>query len=544
MMHRHTRVQTPAGTAAGTHSLGRWALPLAISALAAGLAGCSEEQPPTSGRSFMDPVAFEERLLFVDRTHGEAHILHVGRRTLASETTRVELPAGPTHVVRRNGDHNQVLILSEGVLGSSESTSEPGALSVLNGNGRLKTFEFGSPFDTLTQSDDGRYVVLLRTGSTDRLLGNNSQIAVIDLEADDDDAVTTKDLKNLGATPRQVIFSPAMEIAGETRRIAVILADRDLALLDLSHPDREETAVSLSSDLNRNLTPRQVLFDPTEARLFVLASGSNDIFVVRLYGPIDNPGGNDFRPNLDLLGAGRRPEHMTLYQQDGQVLLLVAAPGSSEAVIVDVDSSRSTAVPVPFSPRRSLVFRLETGDEDEAPPPVALMWSPSESNRLLFIDLDKIEARGDRNVEVSSNLMGSVGEVLSLPEEDRLVVTHPDGEGLSLLDLETRTVTPLSSNQSLSSAVFDIEERRVWVAPGGQKSIAYLDLNTGAAEQVLLDAAVEHFLPVFAADRVAIVHPSGAGYVTVVDADNPTRETAQSVHGFFHADLIDQEAGD
>jgi hypothetical protein len=36
------------------------------------------------------------------------------------------------------------------------------------------------------------------------------------------------------------------------------------------------------------------------------------------------------------------------------------------------------------------------------------------------------------------------------------------------------------------------------------------------------------------------LHPSGVGYLTVLDADEPSRETARSLRGFMVTDLLEQ----
>ncbi len=43
----------------------------------------------------------------------------------------------------------------------------------------------------------------------------------------------------------------------------------------------------------------------------------------------------------------------------------------------------------------------------------------------------------------------------------------------------------------------------------------------------------------FSAGKVAILHDSDVGYLTVLDAREPMRDTAQSVRGFYVSGLLD-----
>ena len=110
--------------------------------------------------------------------------------------------------------------------------------------------------------------------------------------------------------------------------------------------------------------------------------------------------------------------------------------------------------------------------------------------------------------------------------------------GLSLLDLQTRTVAPFASQAPFDEAVFDVEGGRVWVAPPGQEWISYIDLAGGATSELLLDANVAHVVPVFTQSRLAVVHPGDAGHVSLVDSDEPERSTLRTLEGFLLQGLV------
>jgi hypothetical protein len=113
-------------------------------------------------------------------------------------------------------------------------------------------------------------------------------------------------------------------------------------------------------------------------------------------------------------------------------------------------------------------------------------------------------------------------------------------EGVSLLDLEGRTISPITSNAVLTDALFDAARGQLWVAPQNQRFVGLLDLATGDTPEILLDAEVDKVVPMFDAGHVVILHQGSIGYLTVLDADRPTREYARSLRGFLVADLLDR----
>jgi hypothetical protein len=158
----------------------------------------------------------------------------------------------------------------------------------------------------------------------------------------------------------------------------------------------------------------------------------------------------------------------------------------------------------------------------------------------MFLDLADVEARGSRNVEEVA-LEQPIAKLIALPEEQRVLVLHP-AEGVSVVDLVNRTVSPLSSATALVDAPFDAERHRLWVGPSGQPRVGRLDLTSGDTHELLLDANITTLVPMFDAGRLAVVHgdPEGVGYVTLIDAKNPSRETATSIRGFAIAGLLDR----
>src|SRR5690606_27074408 len=139
------------------------------------------------------------------------------------------------------------------------------------------------------------------------------------LDADEDKAVTLRSVRGFGKVPRRVAFSPSMEVAGETRRLVVVLFESHVSLIDLSYFDRPEYTVELSQASGIGL--EQVRFSPDEQKIYLAGSNSNDVFVLTLL-PAASNRANDFEPSLNQLGAGARPLDMAIYEHDGVRRLL------------------------------------------------------------------------------------------------------------------------------------------------------------------------------------------------------------------------------
>lgn len=485
------------------------------------------------------PVALHDTLMFVDTLGSRAFLLDVSAKRPAARAESVPLPYGPAYAEQRHGK-KQALVLCNGRRSTERTDAEPAALAVVSNEGEVQSYELGTtPFDKLVQSEDGRYVVLFRTAEeSDRLLNNGNELAIVDLDKKPSDelAVVHKTPPSFGNTPTAAFFSPVMRIAGEDRRLLVVLSAAEVTLVDLGHlADRRETIVQIGGASSRRVNPVQVIFGAGEPTLYIRAEASDDIYVFRLE-PQDNPGGNDFRPSINQLGGGVGPRDMALYGEPDSPRLLVVAQASSDAIVVDPSSSKATTIDLPILPGRVLLYQASSPKDPEQRTR-ALLYGQSVSS-VAFLDLDDIETKRGRNLEVLP-LDSGISSVIPLLDEDKVILVQ-QGRGVSLLDLAQRTLSPINSNAELADALFDPTSSRLWVGPSGQPRVGTLDLATGTTDEVLLDANVARLVPLFDIGRLAIVHASTVGRVTLVDTKNPERDTAASVRGFLIADVLDR----
>jgi hypothetical protein len=490
--------------------------------------GCGDQTPRDTVEVFGRPVALDEQVVWIDHRNQKALLLNVAETRSDAGLVRYPVPDNPVVVERRNG-HNELLLLARG------AGPDDGVLSLLGPKKVTRQFRLGPRFDRLAQSHDGRYAMVSFSTSNDdedSLLFNPNQIAIIDLDADPKSAVVGRSLRGFGSVPASVAFSPEMTVAGETRRVAVVLFDSHVSLLDLNHLDHPEYTIEFSRQGKLGLT--NVKFDPQEQKIYVTAVNSSDVYVVTLLPAGDNRA-NDFDPSLNQLGAGARPFDMALYKA-GTTSRLLTVSGNSVQVI-ESGSNRVTTIPLAVAADRILLFAGKS-PFDDAIEQRALLYN-SGASVVTFLDLDDVEERKTRNLE-TLQLSGAVSQLTAL--EDNLVLLLRTN-GLGMLDLEGRSASELSSRADLSQAVATPELNRLWIRPNGRPALAYLDFAAGRSTpgQVALISPIEDLL-IFSnlpQPRVVVTHGAIGGSVTMLDATDPTDAAkALTVSGFFYDEVL------
>jgi hypothetical protein len=510
---------------------------LFVLALSCAVFACddSDPPPPPDFASF-EPIVLDDHLVFVDKKQKQAFLLDLSEARPKAETKRYDLPPQANTGLRRNAN-NEALILCAGERESAEGDAEPAALVAINGSAERRVYELGTTaFNMLTQSDDGRYAIAYRNGPTqDRTLDNPNELAVVDLQRapDDEGAVTLKTPAGLGHTLTQVLVSPTMNIAGEERRLLVLLSAAEVSVFDLGHLDRRATIVQL--DERRNIDPAQVVFSADQPTFYVRANSSDNIFMFR-FEPFDNPneGGNDFQPSINPLGGGTGPKDIALFGSGASERLLVLA--NLQALVIDPATSKTTPVKLAATADKILLFQ-GTSPQDPSEKTHALVYATSMGG-LTFLDVEAIGDAPADSVELVTSEQ-SVQRVIPLLDEKTVVLLQPSL--VSVLDLQQRTLTPISSNTQLTDAVFDPGRKKLWVGPYGSPYIQSLELATGrTGDELRLDAPIRRLVPMFAKNRLVVLHNESLGYLTMVDADAPDRDHSLSLRGFFVNLLFDR----
>lgn len=492
------------------------------------LVSCQSADPKFEDRiDVFVTTAVEDRLVVVDRGRSSLRLLDVSGQEAPAAPRIVPIVGSPVLAERRRGHDDQLLVLSQGHPDDGAAEPEKPGLTVVGKDGPSTSFRYDSAFDGLVQSEDGSRAFLFfrsKNSAGGSLLFNPNQIGVVDLTSNGG-APAVRTLDSFGSSPHGAAFSPPMTIAGVERHFAVALFNAEISIMDLDHIEDPAGYPAYTVGLTRagshGVVTQQILFSPTEPKIYVRASGSNDVFVVTLSPDPDGAAQNDFKPSVNQMDAGVTPSDMALFQgDDGRPRLLVVSPGSSQALVIDSDSSNVTSVPLPRPAERIHLF--EGGKpSDPEPKPRALLYSVSD-NVVTFLDLPGLEDRLGQNAELLS-ISTTYSNVL--PLNDNIVMLLHSTSGLSLVDLSDRTLVEISG-PNLSKAVWDPAVQKLWLAPNDSTGrIGLLDLAAGfAPAEVRLDAPVRSIVsvPSPTRPRLVAIHESGIGRATVLDANAPT----------------------
>jgi hypothetical protein len=167
-------------------------------------------------------------------------------------------------------------------------------------NGAVRRIPLGGSYQRVAFAPDGARAVLYAEQGAGATLSNPNQIAVLDLEAG---TATERTLRSYGSAPQQVVVAP--DTAG--RPLAWLLAERYLALIDLSLPAAREVVVHLVLAADpREVTPAQVAFGEVDGVpvTFVRALGSDDLFSLTFPEAPSRGGGASALPQPAAGGRG------------------------------------------------------------------------------------------------------------------------------------------------------------------------------------------------------------------------------------------------
>lgn len=491
--------------------------------------------------NLLPPAAVGRSIVFIDPSQHVATI--VDADDLTAEPTRITLPQQPQPLVPRPGS-KEALVLCRGASDDPRNEDEAAALVVLNETGEVRRYPLDTRFNAMTVSDDGDYAMLFfrDSDSSGSFVFNPNEVAVIDLTTDfvDETNPYSRTLRSFGNAPSQIVFSPELTIDDSPRRLAVVLFKTGVLLFDLDHLDRPEYTIELATGTDRTIDLAQVVFDSTLGRLYLRGDSSSDVYVLTLTATTPTDGGNDFAPSLNQLGIGAVPIDMALYGSEVDRRLLAITAGS-QAVVVDANTSRTTAIPLPVSATSVQIYSA-TSPSDPVEEERAVLYDAGGTS-VMFLDLRDVEERRARNLETLS--VGSTYNAATTLGPRLVLLTHT-GTGLSLLNLEERTASPISSPQNLSNAVSDTIARKLWLAPPGQTQLGFLDLADDFHPGVVdLSRPITSLVQIEGEGPepplLAVIHKSTVGHITVLDRNKPTNLTlAHAARGFLLQNILDR----
>jgi hypothetical protein len=238
---------------------------------------------------------------------------------------------------------------------------------------------------------------------------------------------------------------------------------------------------------------------------------------------------------------------MVLYESTLGKRLLVTAPGSQELLVIDPATSRSNSVKMSTQANRIIKFDERGTGKHRA---LLLALPPLSATALTFVDLDRIDDVLGQALE-RHDMVASASNAMAYPAQEMVIIQHGNqtGSQLSLVDLETRKVSPLNS-QGYDTLTFvpngaePSADDRLWVTSKSGTHVGFVDLATLGTGDVRLDRNARAVLPVKSNEKHLLVvdHGGAGGSITILDADKPARSTARFVQGFLFTDYLERGA--
>jgi len=521
-------------------------------------------------------TAGSSSLAFVEQTTSTAFLLDVADPALRPKL--VSVGKRPVTAVRHTGS-NRLIVLSAGDNGSSSKQATAPQMLIVDPltPDTVDEHPLPSAFDGLAQSSDGKFAILYHAPSSKYLTGstlfNPNEMMVADFSANvaGVPVLTPKSIRSLGNVPSDIRFSPVYSKRGQ-HRLAVVLSQNYLTLFDLLNLSQSEISLPLClAGSSCNYQVDDVVFDPSNFKLYVRASGAKDIFQISL-SESDVQDANlkyDLVASLSMLAVGASATDMVLYGTEKDARLAVVAPTVKSLLIINPNTSNSVSLSMAIPANKIVPFISPSKDLDSKPKSQALLLDLEKgSTSVLFADFGSAEAATGTPPKQLS-ISGTPTSVVSVSSYDPLAnAAAPNvaillfgrssgGSVLTVVNMDTQSFFDFSSTSALTSSYLEVRSAnatgRLWslVSPDDGASspnsgIYYRDLpsSVGATTPtVWLDQTIVSITPLSDAQGVRYLvlghnDPTGYGNLTLLDARSPDRSTARTAYGFLFTDYL------
>ncbi len=515
------------------------------------LAGCWDDNRPLAwerDRSVLGPIPLKTQVAYVDSALDRVTLISLADDKPVITHQRIgrrALYATPSP------DRHQLCVITRG-----EEAIHPGevdqppmfwVIDTSHPDVQPVAYKVGSPFDRIAVSPDGGIAIAYFSDAgtdPDGFFRNPNELAVIDLSQPPDDTSnpTLDTIRSFGSVPQGIELSPPMVIPGAAdatpRTFAFILADDNLTVLDVTHPERTDTSIRL--DLGTTpVVPREVVFAPDTASAYVRSDNARDVLQVILTAETpDAADPNDYRPLLAELGAGGGPTDIAVYDDPTpRRYVLASTPNTGEVVVIDADTAQFRSVPITDPIDRILLF---PSSATTSPHHALLASIAANVPRVHVLDLDHIQDPLTQASVHDITLDKPVRDVVPVPERDLALIVHDDARTvLGVLDLTTNSTAPLLGVGQLDEYDFTPDGAYLIGATMGVARIGFVELDNLHPSDFRLDTPPAHVVCT-ANGKIFVDHGDATGLATIIPSPTATRADALVLSGFLTADLLDE----
>jgi hypothetical protein len=447
----------------------------------------------------------------------------------------------------KGGD--RLVVLTRGDVPRRRADDQKPGLTVIDdpsGEPETTRYELSDPLSGLEVDPTSEYAIVYAGAADSEFVQNPNELVLVKLTAPPSptNPVPTT-IRSFGGRPQGFTFTPELGLPGGKRRLLTVRTDRDVALIDLSAPDKPEITVKLTSGAETS-APASIAVsdgepdDENDARLAVrLAQDENVILLDLLPTPPDKvaTSPHSFLPVPNIVNVGGVATDIAFGRTDGGLRLLALVPSRNALVLVEPSTGVTTDVDLgaPFE-RISLVTDVvgETTNGSD----VALLWSNSTPG-IAIASLGVTVGKPYKSVERLS-LEAPIASVLDVPApNDHLkVLTSHDGTTFTVLDLVSRTASPLLTNIA-GAAVASPDGDRLWLFSKGYSSLALVHLENLHPQNLILNYPIHGVFDVTRKDggrALLALDTDGSMALTMFDAKAPSLDASTEYLGILFGD--------
>lgn len=504
-----------------------WSEPASVNpVIAKGLSGAAAVVDYNAQRALMFPVEGNLELAPV--------ALGIGRGFATAEKT---------------SDSERLLVLCRGDVPRRKAEDQNPALYVLEGTTQPKSgpvYTFSDPLSGLVIDPQSQFAVAYPSADDISFVTNPNELVLVNIqEKPSEKNPLPITLRSFGGRPKGFVFTPELELPGGKKRLLAIHTDRDVALVDLSAPEKPEITVKLTTGAEP-LTPEDLVVDDGEAgnaddaRIAVRIAGDSNVIVMDLLPtPETQMSPHAFLPVPNIVYVGGTPSDIAFVRTDGGLRLAALVPSKQTLSLVDPVTGVGSDVDLgaPFEKISIVTDVVGTTDKGSD---VALLWSSSNAN-VAFVSLGVTVGKPYKSVEKLA-LEQPVSQIVDLPAPNGhlKILKNADSQGFVVLNLLSRTASPLAVASPGTQIIPAPDGGRAWVSSPQASSISRLDLNTLHPKNILLNYIVGDVFDVMRRDggrAVIALHPEGVMGLSVLDANNPSLSNSIEYLGILLGDF-------
>jgi hypothetical protein len=463
-----------------------------------------------------------------------------------------------------SADGFHLFVLSSGDWPPSGTAKQPPSLTVIDTTGfsatspaRVQQYFMSEPFPNLAIDNlvapGPHYVVAYQgSGSQQAFVENPNELVVFDVTrpyaapSSQSPNPVVHTIQSFGGTPQALAFTPPLRVnpAADPRRLLVVQTEIDVTLFDLDHafaaPPRPEVTVPLTTGTSTSpVTPAGIAIDAfstdaSDARIAVRTTGGTDVYTIA-FGPPDPGAVNDFTPTVNLTDVGGVPSDMAFVHTDAGLRLAALVPSKVSAVLVEPDTSLTTAVQLPTAySNLSLVTDqvMAAGAAD-----VALLWNGSSSaSGVALWTLNDTVGQPYFSVQVL-DVSQPVTGVNDVPSSSLKLLQSTRASQFFVLNLGARTVNPLDTSGQATLSIAP-DGQRVWAFAQGSVQLASISFATLNPSPVWTDLPIGAVFDVACVDdptkrALVALHLEGTVGATLFDAIDPQSAPPRRLSGLL-----------